>query len=381
MVISQEIKKIIKILMLEDQEEDADLAKRALRKGEIIFEAMRVDDRESFEKALDDFKPDIILSDHALPQFNSIQALKILRQRAPQVPFILVTGAVSEEFAVQCIKLGADDYILKSNLSRLPASLKNAIEHRAMESDLKKDEKALREQNELLIKANKEIDSFVYSVSHNLRSPLTSVLGLVNIARHEATTGTIDFSLYFNLIEQSIKKLDETIKEILDYSRNERTDIISENIEWQLIIDDCLDRIQYVKGFDKIDKQIDISSPFPFHSDAYRISVILGNLFSNSVKYMDEQKAQSYLHIDVAVTREQAKIEITDNGIGIVQGLIPKIYNMFYRATDRSEGAGLGLYIVKETVTKLNGTISITSELNQLTTFILILPNRWSADS
>src|SRR6185436_596398 len=128
-----QMKNTIRILMLEDQEDDADLVKRALRKGGFTFESFRVDDKEGFEKAFDEFKPDAVLSDHSLPQFNSIEAMKIKTEKSPGIPFILVTGAVSDEFAAQCIKLGADDYILKTNLSRLPSSLKNALEHRALE--------------------------------------------------------------------------------------------------------------------------------------------------------------------------------------------------------------------------------------------------------
>jgi signal transduction histidine kinase len=372
----EQINKTLKILMLEDLEDDASLVKRALRKGGFTFESMRVEDKARFEKALDDFKPDAILSDHAMPNFNSIEALQILQQKAPEIPFILVTGAVSDEFAAKCIKLGADDYILKSNLSRLPASLKHALHHHALEELRKKDEEALREQNKKLVKVNSEIDSFVYSVSHNLRSPLTSILGLVNIARHEEAEGQVNFKPYFDMIERSVKKLDETIKEILEYSRNERTEIVSEAIDWATIINECLERIQYLAGFNQIEKKIKISSHVPFYSDAYRILIILSNLFSNAVCFLDDQKKYKYLQVDVFVTLKMVRIEVKDNGIGISAANLPRIFNMFYRGTEKSAGAGLGLYIVKEMVTKLGGTISVTSNPGQDTTVSITLPNQ-----
>jgi len=366
---------IIRILMIEDQEQDADLVQRALRKYGINYEALRVDDQPGLEKALKEFKPHVILSDHALPGFNSIEALKIVSQLNPRIPFILVTGAVSEEFAAQCIKLGADDYILKSNLSRLPASLKNSIEHHNLELRRAQDAAALREQNARLNKANKEIDSFVYSVSHNLRSPLASILGLVQIARHEMDTEKFDAARYLNLIEHSILKLDDTIKEILENSRNERTEIVVERIDMNAVVADCLERFQYLKGFDTLKKLVDIKMEAPFYSDTHRLTIALSNLFSNAVKYMDEFKSPNILKITVLADTEKATIEVMDNGIGIDPSQQPKIFNMFYRGTEKSDGAGLGLYIVKEISKKLNGLIFVSSDRGLQTTFTITLPN------
>src|SRR4026207_1622651 len=105
----------LKILILEDIDEDVELIKRTLKKAGLQYEAVQVDSREGFIKALDDYDADVILSDHSLPQFNSIDALELCKNSGSEVPFILVTGAVSEEFAVSCLKQGADDYVLKSN--------------------------------------------------------------------------------------------------------------------------------------------------------------------------------------------------------------------------------------------------------------------------
>src|SRR5690349_4303585 len=115
--------KVLKILMLEDLEDDIGLIERTLRKDGIPFTSRYADTRDEFVKAIEDFSPDVILSDHALPQFNSVEALNICKKAGLNVPFILVTGTVSEEFAVNCLKQGADDYVLKSNLVRLPSAI------------------------------------------------------------------------------------------------------------------------------------------------------------------------------------------------------------------------------------------------------------------
>src|SRR5688572_14865266 len=122
----------LKILILEDSPEDLGLVERELKRGGISFTSSVVKKKEEYEKALEEFQPDVILSDHSLPQFNSIEAMEIWKSFQKRhniaIPFILITGSVSEEFAVQSIKAGADDYILKDRLKRLPSSIKSALE-------------------------------------------------------------------------------------------------------------------------------------------------------------------------------------------------------------------------------------------------------------
>ncbi|HZY81788.1 MAG TPA: ATP-binding protein [Cyclobacteriaceae bacterium] len=379
------MERVLRILMLEDIAEEAGLIERVLKKAKLPFVSMRVDGPEEFVSALDAFTPDVVLSDHALPQFNSIEALKLCRARGLMIPFILVTGTVSEEFAVNCLKQGVDDYILKNNLSRLPAAILNSLNQREMESRRLVTELKLRDQNEELIKTNDllrkinmELDNFVYSVSHNLRAPLMSVLGLVTIARMEdkktTTTDEPDNKL-FNMIEHSIHRLDDTLKEILDYSRNARTETSIAEVQLEPLFKDTLERLQYLKGFDRIDKEIRIVGDAPIYSDAYRLGIIFQNLISNSIKYQDVEKSRSYIRIIADISAEDIRIQFSDNGMGIREEYLPKIFSMFFRATERSEGAGLGLYIVKESVTKLGGDISLDSTFNEGSTFSIRIPN------
>lgn len=369
----------LKILMLEDLPEDIGLIEHILRKEGIHFESRYADTKEEYVKALDDFHPDVILSDHALPQFNSVEALTICRKNSMNTPFILVTGTVSEEFAVSCLKQGADDYVLKSNLVRLPTAIINALKQRNVELKRKKAEKTLRKQNEELVKINKELDSFVYSVSHNLRAPLMSVLGLLRLAQLEVERSGKEINLllsYFSMMEHSINKLDDTLKEILDYSRNARSEIKNEKVSLRELIEDGFDRLRYHEGSDQIEKVVEVKEDSIFYSDPNRLSVVLNNLISNSIKYRDLNKKNQFIKINATVNDAFTRIEFSDNGIGIDNELLNKIYDMFYRATERSEGAGLGLYIVKETVEKLGGRIDTKSTVGEGTTFVLEIPNR-----
>jgi len=367
--------KPLRILVLEDVEDDVGLIARVLQKEGILFETNRVDTRQEFVEALRSYEADVILSDHRLPQFNSFDALKLCRRAGVQIPFILVTGSVSEEFAVSCLKQGADDYVLKSNLIRLPTAIINALKQKALERERKKSDGELRKQNEELVKINKELDSFVYSVSHNLRAPLMSVLGLLNLAKMNDQDNENVLERYFTMMEHSIQKLDETLKEILDYSRNARNNLNIKRVSLHEIVNDSIERLRYMEGSDQIIKEIQINETVPLYSDGYRLSVIFNNLLSNAIKYRDLQKEESYVRFAITVDERKACFYFRDNGIGIAEHLLPKVFDMFFRATERSEGAGLGLYIVKETVEKLKGTITVESTFGQGTSFKFEIPN------
>jgi signal transduction histidine kinase len=371
--------KPLKILVLEDVQDDVGLIERELRKGGLLFETNRVDSRPEFIEALRQYKADVILSDHSLPQFNSFEALKLCRRTGITIPFILVTGSVSEEFAVTCLKEGADDYVLKSNLIRLPNAIVNSIKQKQLENDRKKSDQALREQNDELVKINRELDSFVYSVSHNLRAPLMSVLGLLNLAKLN-DTNKASMDQYFEMMEHSIQKLDNTLKEILDYSRNARKELDMNRVDIRAVVNDSIERLLYMEGSENVAKTLDIIEQSSLYSDAYRLLVIFNNLLSNSIKYRDPKKVQNFVHFYIAVEKSAMTIRVQDNGIGIAPDFIPKIFNMFYRATERSEGAGLGLYLVRETVQKLGGSIAVQSEVGIGTTFEIEIPNGIPSD-
>ena len=367
------MKGTLKILSLEDLEDDFYLITRALKKSGLDFEARRVDSKEEFSNALDDFGADVILCDHSLPQFNSNEALRIFHQRKLQIPFILVTGAVSEEFAVSSLKHGADDYVLKSNLARLRNVIDNALKQKEAEREKIEAAQALARQNETLIKINKELDSFVYSISHNLRAPLMSVLGLLDLAKNE--NDSVIIHQYHDMMKSSVCKLDDTLKEILEYSRNARQGLVVDEIHFEKTINDNFERMQFMPGYERIKKEIFIEGDSQFFSDRYRLSLILNNLISNAIKYSDPAKDESFINIAIQLDPEKASLTFRDNGIGIEKSYIQKVFNMFFRATETNEGAGLGLYIVKEAVEKLCGTIQLESQPGKGTTFKIELPN------
>lgn len=368
----------LRILCLEDDEEDFMIIGFALEKAGFSPLLKRVDTKYEYIKALNEFNPDVILSDHSLPMFNSTEALELCLAHEKHTPFILVTGAVSDEFAASCMKLGADDYILKSNLSRLPGAIKNALKHKETEKAKLEATASLAARNEDLSKINKELDSLVYSVSHNLRAPLMSVLGLINLAKKEQSFENL--REYHTRMEKSIHKLDDTLREILNYSRNARQDLRIEPINFKKLISETLDNLHFMNGFEKLEVTVSIDESSPFYSDYYRLSVIVNNLVSNGIKYHDHTKQRSIFEIVITSNAELARFVFRDNGIGIENDHVSRIFDMFFRANTTKDGSGLGLYIVKEAVEKLNGKIELHSTVGVGTTFALEMPNHLPAN-
>jgi signal transduction histidine kinase len=364
----------LRILSLEDDEDDFEFIHETLDASDLKFSIKRVDTKEGFINALENYKPHVILSDHSLPKFNSTDALEICKRNHIQTPFILVTGAVSDEFAVNSIQHGANDYILKSNLNRLPSAIKNALKHRETEIAKQRAIASLESQNEKLLKINKELDSFVYSVSHNLRAPLMSVLGLLDLAKREPSNDNLQ--QYHLMMQNSIQKLDETLKGILEYSRNTRQDLKIEKIDFKELIKESLDKLQFMTGFEHLDINVTGGDQSPFYADYYRVSVVVNNILSNAIKYLDVKKEKPFFSVTIDVNDKIATLIFADNGIGIDKALLPKVFHMFFRATDKKEGSGLGLYIVKEAIDLLKGQIEIESEFGKGTTFKILIPNQ-----
>lgn len=367
----------LRILILEDIPEEGNLIERMMLRDNLKFTSLRVDSRETFEEGLDKFDPDIVLSDHALPRFNSIEALKICREKKPAIPFILVTGTVSEEFAVNCIKQGADDYLLKSNLTRLPSAIKAAINHRHTQAMKKRAEDEIKSQNEQLRasiaelkKSNAELDNLVYSVSHNLRGPVSTIQGLVYLAKLENR----NHEEIFDMVMSSVMRLDDTIKEITNYSRNTRIEINPELVNLRSLIDQTLEQLEFHRHGFNVRLNINLTEE-QLVCDRFRLALILNNLISNSLKYADHSK--EVMMVEIACRRagdRHVEIVVEDNGIGVRPDVMPFVYNMFYRGTEKSDGAGLGLYIVKEAVDRLGGTITLKSEQFKGTSAIVTLP-------
>ncbi len=245
-------------------------------------------------------------------------------------------------------------------------------------TDLRKTEAKLIEQksqiektNQQLTTANREMDRFVYSVSHDISAPLKSIKGLITISRLEKDKGEF---LYLNQIEVSVQKLESFVGEVLDHSRTTRKEIQFENVSIKELIDDIKDNLKYLENFDSIKFTMDLKDPI-FKTDKFLIRVALSNLLSNAIKY---QRRWTDVTKEIKISSwEQGNLRhlrIGDNGEGIAEPYTSKIFEMFYRGTTNSTGSGLGLFIAKEAVEKLNGRIDFITEYGVGSEFTIKIP-------
>ncbi|MBK5194305.1 MAG: PAS domain S-box protein, partial [Flavobacteriaceae bacterium] len=255
---------------------------------------------------------------------------------------------------------------------------KENIKKRNVELVIQYEEKKIRAaelslSNKELVKTNTELDRFVYSVSHDLRSPLTSILGLISFIEEDSREP--DTLEQVKMIRSSINRLDGFIKNILSYSQNNRTGLETKKIPIKKTINKIVNSVRNIKEAKGISFQVDIDEQKPFYSDWQRFNTILENLISNGVKHHTKEVSGRYLKLTGTTDSEELKLSISDNGIGIDPEFHDKIFEMFYRLSGTTAGSGFGLYIVKETLEKLHGTIEVQSEKGVGTTFSITLKN------
>ncbi len=241
------------------------------------------------------------------------------------------------------------------------------------EKAISENEQQMILKNEELTKLNAELDKFTYSTSHDLRSPISSVLGLIQLAR--MTDDANEIKSYIGMMEERLASLNKFIKDIADYSRNTRTEIKMEPVALHKTISEIVEQLKFYPGAEKIRVTLKIDPSFLLYTDSTRFQIIFSNLISNSFKYVDKNKEQSFVRVAAEFDGHYYQFRIEDNGVGIADKYLPKIFEMFFQAHEKSEGSGLGLYIVKEAVGKLNGTITAKSKLAVGSLFEVALPN------
>jgi signal transduction histidine kinase len=230
----------------------------------------------------------------------------------------------------------------------------------------------LIERNDQLKKTNTELDRFVYSTSHDLRAPLTSLMGLINIT--SGTSDQAELRTYLEMMKDRVHSLDKFIKDITDYSRNNRLEISHEKVKLVALANEVWESLKYTPEAERISFHVDIPEEIVVDSDKNRLKVIMSNLISNAIRYHDVRKTQQYIRLHADLKDNVFHLKIEDNGQGIASEYHTRIFEMFYRANEQSKGSGLGLYIVKEALMKLSGSIQLESAPGIGSTFTVTLP-------
>ncbi len=231
----------------------------------------------------------------------------------------------------------------------------------------------LEDERARLEKANKELDSFLYSTSHDLRAPIASILGLTYLGKMEFEEERA--RTFMDMIEARVRKLDMVISDILSLSRSKKMDLKIESIDFKNLLDNTITDVKFVPGASAITLDYQHDPSHILHSDYNQMKIILGNLLSNAIKYHNVDQPNPIIRVTFERLKDAVQIGVEDNGTGIPQESLSRIFDMFYRASLDTEGTGLGLYIVKEAITKINGSIAVTSEVGKGSKFMILLEN------
>jgi len=277
-----------------------------------------------------------------------------------------ISFAINLLISIVLLSLGID-FLLKIN---------NTAENKLLDNQKHTEKLAaeINEKNLSLEKTNEELDRFVYSTSHDLRAPLASILGLINLTELEEEPIPEEVARYLQMMKERVNSLDDFIQDIIDYSRNSRVEVVLKKLNFNKLIDNVIDHNRYLENAQQVEIRSNININRPLELDRSRISRVLNNLVSNAVKYNDMSKENPTVDINAHLDDNTLIVTVSDSGKGIRDEIKDKVFNMFYRGTDQSTGSGLGLYIAREMMQKMDGDLKFSSVAGKGTTFTVTLP-------
>lgn len=233
--------------------------------------------------------------------------------------------------------------------------------------------KCVEEQNLNICKQNEHLSRVINNLTHDLRSPLMGILGFIMLIEE----GTVNMTAldYIKLIKESISSLDNHIVKVIDHSRNIACGLeIKKNCLHKTILS-VIESMKYSKEANQINFFIEVSETEPFYSDKLRIESIISNIVSNAIKYCNPNNLKKKVKITANVESDKVSIVIEDNGIGIPYSAQRKVFDKYFKGDEEKEGFGLGLFIVKDAVESLGGTIDLKSQEGKGATFFITLKN------
>lgn len=226
-----------------------------------------------------------------------------------------------------------------------------------------------------LQKAKLVIGQFITSCSHSMRGPLKSITGLANLLQNNKNCSSQDAAMFLDLIGLTVNRMEHTLDELEHFLENSKRKVASKAIDCSELLNIVFRQYEEELSTKHIEINLSVEQTVPFYSDMARLRIILSNIFSNAIQFCDVNKNNRKINITVNTTAQTCIFTISDNGIGIAPENHLKIFQLFFRATERSIGTGVGLYVVKEAIEKMVGNIYVTSALGEGSTFRVILPN------
>jgi len=357
--------KKIHVLYIDDEDNNLQSFRATLRKDFKIFTAI---DAEEGLRIAQKEEIHVCIADQRMPGMSGTEFFEQMVKINPDPVRILLTGYSDIASVIDAINKGEVYRFIDKpwNIEQIKNSIKNGAEIYFMRKELKDTTVKVK-------KLHSEMNQFVYSLSHELRGPLMSISGVSKLAKMEITDPhTLE---YFDMIDTATTKLDDFIYKMLDFYRSTKIDNKITKIIFEDILNQQLEayRLKFDLSHFKINVQV--NQDHKFMSDDAKIRVILNNLFGNAVQFQKQEPGDKWINLTIDVTKTEAVITIEDNGIGIDDKYKTDVFNLFTRATQKNVGTGIGLYMVKEAVEQMGGTIELESVFNEGTTMKVILPS------
>jgi signal transduction histidine kinase len=352
----------LRALLLEDNEDDARLLERHLRLGGYELDFERVETAHAFEHALERGGWDIVVADYVLPGYSALGALKSVHDRELDLPFIIVSGKIGEETAVEAMRAGAHDYVMKSNLARLAA----AVERELREAHRREDRRRARQQLALqrvalaehtleLERSNRELEEFAYIASHDLSAPLRVIAGNIGLFIHRHGDAVDDQArLLLESAGRGTERMQRLIDDLLLYSLASRDALELADVDTAELVGDVIE--DFSTEIAETGAQVEVG-PMPHVQSVYApLSQVLHNLVGNSLKFANGSAPQ----IDISAHKLNAgwQFSVRDNGMGIEPRHVETAFRMFQRLHGATyPGTGMGLAISKRIVERLGGDL------------------------
>jgi two-component system, sensor histidine kinase and response regulator len=370
----------LRILHVEDSDMDAELIAQAVRKGGFAVTAVVVQTEAAFERQLRAHPPDIVLADYNLPQWKGVEAVEVLRREGLDIPLILVSGALGDVTAVECIKRGVTDYVLKDGLARLPEAIRRALQEKDLLRLRRKAEEDLARKVEQLARSNAELEQFAYIASHDLQEPLRMVAAYTQLLG-ERYRGKLDENAdkFIAYASEGALRMQTLIQDLLAFSRVGRNATARVEVDCQAVMEEILQNLEpAIKECGAVVTHAVLPVVWAEPSE---ITQVLQNLIGNAIKFRGSEPPKILVQAELVQAEKadsQWLFSVTDNGIGIAPEHAENIFVVFQRLHTRAEysGNGIGLSICKKIIERCGGKIWVESGASQGSTFKFTLPSR-----